>query len=193
MRRRNPSAIASRSWCQMADLPHCTKHTACAKPGRLSLQRTAPRTKNESHIRLGEIRNRLTSTRGRPHENASPASQWGLSRWDKKRTKVSSFRLLWKPAGHFLLSQILIYSIRQLVYGGRRRKRTAVRGFAVLCIATLPSGRRRGRDIKRDRRSVHKASCAINGLNRISQPRVAVIERIVRCVTSHYKHGVFHD
>ena len=28
--------------------------------------------------------------------------------------------------------------------GGRKRNRTAVRGFAVLCIATLPSGREGG-------------------------------------------------
>ena len=31
--------------------------------------------------------------------------------------------------------------INELKSGGRKRNRTAVRGFAVLCIATLPSGR----------------------------------------------------
>ena len=32
-------------------------------------------------------------------------------------------------------------TFRSLESGGRKRNRTAVRGFAVLCIATLPSGR----------------------------------------------------
>jgi hypothetical protein len=41
-------------------------------------------------------------------------------------------------------------SFKSLVIGGRKRNRTAVHGFAVRCIATLPSGPVRRVDGRRD-------------------------------------------